>query len=167
MKRILLAAFMITLAFPAAAQVRQSPRVQLPIDPLGLNNRSTGTTGSPLSDLLGALDAKLLPDLQYALKLANASGSKVTAPCYEAWIAIIEVRQKANLDDKGDPVTLPDPHLITDFEKLVELRNSLQPDSDFMVKCSPVASMVKRDIVGFIGVVISGGAGLATLVPGL
>ena len=40
-------------------------------------------------------------------------------------------------------------------------------DSDFMIKCSPVASMVKKDIVGFIGVVLSGGAGLATLVPGL
>jgi hypothetical protein len=36
-----------------------------------------------------------------------------------------------------------------------------------MVKCSPVASMVKKDITGFMGIVISGGAGLATLVPGL
>ncbi len=70
-------------------------------------------------------------------------------------------------DDQGAAIPMPDPHLVTDFEKLVELRNSLQPDSEFMIKCSPVASMVKKDIVGFIGIVISGGAGLATLVPGL
>ncbi len=123
--------------------------------------------GKGLNDLLGALDAKLLPDLKYALALANKSNSKVTAPCYEAWIAIIETRQSAALDKDGNAIPEPDPHIVTTFEKMVELRNALQPDSDFMVKCSPVASMVKRDIVGFIGVVISGGAGLATLVPGL
>jgi hypothetical protein len=69
---------------------------------------------------------------------------------------------------EGDQaIPLPDPHLVTDFEKLVELRNSLQPESPFMIACSPVASMVKKDILGFIGTVIGGGAGLATLVPGL
>jgi len=129
--------------------------------------RSPGLTGKPLGDIIGALDVKLLPDLQYALKLATASGSKVTGPCYQAWIDIINVRQKAVSDDQGAAIPMPDPHLVTDFEKLVELRNSLQPDSEFMIKCSPVASMVKKDIVGFIGIVISGGAGLATLVPGL
>ena len=116
---------------------------------------------------MGALDAKLLPDLQYALKLATASGSKVTAPCYQAWIDIINVRQKAVQDQAGQDMPMPDPAIVTKFEKMVELRNSLQPDSEFMIKCSPVASMVKKDIVGFIGIVISGGAGLATLVPGL
>ncbi len=134
---------------------------------LGINKPGSGLTGNPLGDLVGALDVKLLPDLQYALKLATASGSKVTGPCYQAWIDIINVRQKAVEDAQGQSMELPDPHLVTDFEKLVELRNSLQPDSDFMIKCSPVASMVKKDIAGFIGIVISGGAGLATLVPGL
>lgn len=138
---------------------------KLPIDPLNLNTRAS--TGNPLQDLLGALDAKLLPDLQNALKLATASGSKVTAPCYSAWIDIIQTRQKASLDDNGQPIDLPEPHIVTDFERMVELRNALQPDSAFMIACSPVASMVKKDIMGFIGVVLSGGAGLATLVPGL
>ena len=159
------------LALTAQA-VAQQPRTRplLPIDPLGLNKpvQSTSTTAATaLSDIIGALDAKLLPDLQYALLLANASGSQVTAPCYQAWIDIINVRQKAVLDDKGQPLPLPDPALVTNFEKLVELRNALQPDSKFMIACSPVASMVRMDIVRFIGVVISGGAGLATLVPGL
>lgn len=134
---------------------------------LGIAHPAARLTGSPVNDLLGALDAKLLPDLQYAQKLASASGSKVTAPCYQAWIDIILTRQKALTDEQGNALPLPDPHLVSDFEKMVELRNALQPDSDFMLKCSPVASMVKKDIIGFIGVVISGGAGLATLVPGL
>ena len=128
---------------------------------------TTRLTGNVINDLLGALDAKLLPDLQYALALANASGSKVTAPCYTAWIAIIETRQNAGKNPDGTPIPMPDPHIVTDFEKMVELRNALQPESDFMIKCSPVASMVKKDIAGFIGIVLAGGAGLATLVPGL
>lgn len=166
--KIALALTFISFAIPAFAQTPR-PRVQLPFDPLNLNDKIAAgkLTGSPLNDLLGALDAKLLPDLQYALKLAEASGSKVTAPCYTAWIDIINTRQKANLDDQGQPIVLPEPHIITDFEKMVELRNSLQPDSPFMIACSPVASMVKKDIAGFIGIVLSGGAGLATLVPGL
>ncbi len=146
---------------PASAQ----SKLRLPIDPLGLNAKigGAGLTGDPLNDLIGALDAKLLPDLQYALKLATASGSKVTAPCYQAWIDIINVRQKAVEDAQGQPLPMPDPAVITKFEKLVELRNSLQPDSDFMIKCSPVASMVKKDIIGFIGQVLAGGAGLAAM----
>lgn len=164
--RMLIVAVMVMFAGVAQAQQQPRPRVQLPIDPLGLNERSGVGAGSPLGNLLGALDAKLLPDLQYALKLADASGSKVTAPCYKAWIDIINTRQAAVKEGDAE-VPLPTPHLITDFEKLVELRNSLQPDSPFMIACSPVASMVKKDIIGFIGTVISGGAGLATLVPGL
>lgn len=181
MKRIMLAfVALFVLAAPALAQREDAitrtpaarpsaavrPGFQLPIDPLGLNGKVPGTT-DPLQGLLDALDAKLLPDLQYALKLATASGSKVTAPCYQAWITIIETRQKAGVDDQGVAMPEPDPGIVTKFERMVELRNALQPDSPFMIACSPVASMVKKDIVGFIGTVISGGAGLAALVPGL
>jgi len=160
------------LAFSGAAHAQTKPRLtgnivediknaQQPAGP------TTRLTGNVINDLLGALDAKLLPDLQYALALANASGSKVTAPCYTAWIAIIQTRQNAGKNPDGTELPMPDPHIVTDFEKMVELRNALQPESDFMIKCSPVASMVKKDIAGFIGIVLAGGAGLATLVPGL
>jgi len=160
---VLLSAFL--FADPAMAQQQRGPIGQKIHDDLA---GRTGIRGDgPLEDIIGALDAKLLPDLQYALKLATASGSKVTAPCYQAWIDIINVRQKAVQGPDGQDMVMPDPAVVTKFEKLVELRNSLQPDSEFMIKCSPVASMVKKDIVSFIGVVISGGAGLATLVPGL
>lgn len=130
---------------------------------LGLGTKSTDVLG----DLIGALDAKLLPDLTYAKALADASGSHVTAPCWQAWIDVITVRQKAVKSADGTEMPYPDPSLITNFEKAVEIRNMLQPDSDFMIKCSPVASMVKKDIRNFIGLVISGGAGLAALGIGL
>ena len=163
--RLLFVSFAISFCSfgPAAAQTK----LKLPIDPLGLNDRAAKSGGSPLEDIIGALDAKLLPDLEYALKLATASNSKVTAPCYQAWIDIINVRQKAVQDANGADLPMPDPAIITKFEKLVEIRESLRPDSNFMIKCSPVASMIKKDIVSFIATVLSGGAGLAALGVGL
>jgi hypothetical protein len=124
-------------------------------------------TGDLPFDLLQALDAKLLPDLQYALLLANATGDTITGDCYTAWISIITTQQAAVKDKTGADIPIPDPHLITDFERAVEIRNMLQPQSTFMTKCSPVANMVKQDVIQFMGVVISGSAGLATMVPGL
>lgn len=166
MWKIILAFAMLAVASPAFAQIKK-PQITGNIVADTRANLGIGgaTTSGP--NLLQALDEKILPDLQYALRLATASSSKVTAPCYQAWIDIIQTRQKAVTNADGSPMDLPNPRLITDFEKAVELRNSLQPDSQFMISCSPVASMVKKDIVGFIGLVISGGAGLATLVPGL
>ncbi len=166
MKRI---AFIVLclLATPAWGQTpRSRPQVQLPFDPLGLN-KPGAQTGDLGYDLLKALDAKLLPDLQYALKLAQATGSNVTQGCYQAWIDMINTQQNAVKSADGADMAVPDPHLVTDFERMVELRNALQPDSKFMVACSPVANMVKQDVVKFMGIVISGGAGLATMIPGL
>ena len=40
--------------------------------------------------------------------------------------------QTKNADGTTSDMTLPDPHLVTDFERMVELRNALQPDSPFM-----------------------------------
>jgi hypothetical protein len=173
---ILLVAFVLSAFLagsPAFAQVKlvkptgdivkdiQSATGQ-PQTPLG-----RALTGSAITDIQGFLNAKFLPDLQYALKLAQASKNNITADCYQAWIDIITTQQNAIKGQDGTDMAMPDPHVITDFEKLVELRNALQPESPFMVKCSPIASMVKKDIAGFMGIVISGGAGLATLVPGL
>jgi hypothetical protein len=169
------------LLLPVSAMAQAPrPRAPAPAQPPDLIQKlkddftaKTGVqaTGDLPFDLLRALDKKLLPDLQYALALAQATGSKVTAPCYQAWINMINTQQTAvqtkNADGTTSDMTLPDPHLVTDFERMVELRNALQPDSPFMTACSPVANMVKQDVVGFMGKVIAGGAGLATLVPGL
>lgn len=120
-----------------------------------------------LPDIIKILDAKLLPDLQYAHAMAMASGSNVTAPCYQAWIDIIQARQKSVTNPDGTEMPAPDPHLVSDFEKAVEIRNALQSDSKFMIACSPVAQMVKKDVISMMGLFISGGAGLAALIPGL
>lgn len=128
-------------------------------------------TGDVPFDLLRALDAKLLPDLKYAKALADATGSKVTATCYGAWIDMINVQQTAvqtkNADGTSADMPIPDPHLITDFERAVELRNALQPDSPFMTACSPVANLIKQDVVQFMAAVVAGNVSIATLVPGL
>lgn len=166
---ILLALVLGAMAFPSDAMAQSPkprPQVTFPIDPLGLN-KPGAQTGDIGYDLLKALDAKLLPDLSYALLLAKATGSNVTAGCYQAWIDMITIQQTAVKDSTGAEIAAPDPHLVTDFERMVELRNALQPDSKFMVACSPVANMVKQDVIKFMGIVISGGAGLATMVPGL
>jgi hypothetical protein len=155
------------LAFPGDARAQLKPLTGNIKNDLGLGGTTRQTGAGALQDILGALDDKLLPDLLYAKKLADAAGSKVTGPCYQAWIDIIQTRKTAVTNADGTPMDLPNPRLITDFEKAVELRNALQPDSEFMLRCSPVASMVKSDIIGFIGKVLAGGAGLATLVPGL
>jgi hypothetical protein len=170
--RILLA--VLVLSFPVAVAQAQTPvkpklTGNIVNDIAAATGRPSGLTGAPVTDLQNFLNAKFLPDLQYALKLAQASKNTITADCYQAWIDIITTQQNAVMDSQTPPqaVPMPDPHVITEFEKLVELRNALQPESSFMVKCSPVASMVRKDIAGFMGLVITGGAGLATLVPGL
>jgi hypothetical protein len=153
----------------AQAQIKTPGQIVRDIQEKAAGPRAT-LTGDVGYDLIKALDAKLLPDLQYALKLATATNSTVTAPCWQAWIDMIQTQQQAVQDTSTTPPTdipTPDPHVITSFERLVELRNSLQPESQFMLKCSPVASMVKLDIAKFMGLVISGGAGIAALVPGL
>lgn len=127
---------------------------------------SPSTAGIP-RDLLGALDEKILPDLTYAKAMADATGSAVTSGCYGAWIKIIQSRQQALKGADGQPLALPEAHLITDFERVVELRNALQPTSEFSIACSPVANMVKKDILNFIGVVMGGGASLSLLGIGL
>jgi len=175
MKRLVLILLAGVLASPALAAGRA------PADPFQQFNdkvksdftRATGVkaTGDLPFDITKALDAKLLPDLQYALKLAQATNSQVTAPCYQAWIDMINTQttavQTKNADGTTTELAVPDPHVITDFERMVELRNALQPESKFMISCSPVASMIKTDILGFMAKVIGGGAALTTLVPGL
>lgn len=166
---ILLALTTPSLAQPDARAPAPRPRIQLPIDPLNLNQKLGGDAAGDKEnrDILGALEEKLLPDLKYALAIAKAQNNDLTGGCWTAWITIIEARQKATTDDQGQPIPIPDPALITRFQKLVDIRNALQPDSKFMIACSPVANMIKSDIRKFIGVILTGGAGLAAMGIGL
>ena len=134
----------------------------------GAANAPSTSTGTTLpKDLLAALDDKLLPDLKYAKAMADANSNTITSNCWGAWIDIIQNRQAALKNPDGTLMTAPDPHLLSDFERAVELRNALQPDSKFSIACSPVAVMVKQDILGLISKVVAGGAGLSLLGIGL
>lgn len=121
---------------------------------------SAATDGVP-KNILAALDDKILPDLIAAKAMADATGNDMTSTCYGAWIDIIQKRQGALKDAQGNPIPIPDPHIISDFERAVELRNALQPDSKFSRSCSPLANMVKQDVVKLVSTVVAGGAGLA------
>ena len=176
MNRVILGLALLAISTPVMAQTPR-PRPN-PIEQFNnkLKQDFSNATGVPATgdlayDLLQALNVKLLPDLQYALLLANATNNKITANCYQAWIDVINTEQTAvqtkGADGTTTPIAIPDPHLITDFERSVELRNMLQPDSAFMTACSPVANLIKQDVISFMGKVVAGGAGLATLVPGL
>lgn len=165
MKRLVVAALvLLALGVSAHAQNRVLQKV---IEGGAQNASSAAAPAGIPKDILGALDDKILPDLQYAKAMADATGSIVTAGCYAAWIDLIQNRKKALTGPDGQPLTLPDPHLITDFERVVELRNALQPDSKFSVACSPVANMVKKDILQFISTIVTGGAGLSLMGIGL
>jgi len=177
LKYISLVVMLALLSTPALAkprtlvmQARTAPTRFDPIQQIKDDfQKNTGVkpTGNLINDLLKALDNKMLPDLQYALLLANATGNKITAPCWTAWIAVINTQQTAVKDKDDKEIPAPDPSLFTTFEKAVELRNMLQPDSAFMVSCSPVANLVKQDVISFMGKVISGGAGLTAMGFGL
>lgn len=170
---ILLIAFMVSFLVAGRSAQAQTPRLVKPTGNIvndiaaATGAPKIGLTGAPVTDLQNFFNSKLLPDLQYSLKLAQAAKNTITADCYQAWIDIITTQQTAVKNPDGTDIAMPDPHIITEFEKLVELRNALQPESTFNVKCSPVASMIKKDLTGLIGTVLAGGAGLATLVPGL
>ena len=166
--RIAIALGVVLLATPAWGQAPQRPRLPLTGNIIQDFGPKTGLTGAPVTDLQNFFNAKLLPDLQYALLLAKATGNNITAQCYQAWIDVITVQQTAV--QTGTPPTdipIPDPHIITDFERAVELRNMIQPDSKFMTACSPVANLIKQDVLSFMGKVVGGGAGLLTMIPGL
>jgi len=111
------------------------------------------------------LDGKLLPDLQYAKGLADANHNDLTSACWSAWIDLINTNENAVKNPDGSTQDPPDPHLITTLERAIDIRNALQPSAPFMRACSPVANLVKTDVLNFIGQVVGGGLSLTKLVP--
>jgi len=70
--------------------------------------RNAPLTATPLGDIIGALDVKLLPDLQYARNSPRPRAARSTGPCYQAWIDIINTRQAAVNDPGGQALPMPD-----------------------------------------------------------
>jgi hypothetical protein len=86
-------------------------------------------SGSSLLELYQKLQTVSLVDLKYALNIANKKGNQASAQCWTAIINQIEMDQTANVDDKGQPLPVPDPHLFTDVERLSDVINALGPNS--------------------------------------
>lgn len=145
---------------PAFAQTpRPLPKVTLPIDPLGFNNKSGGTS-APASngiDLLKIIDDKILPDLKAAAADAKATEDTIAEPCLTAWVGLIEAQNAAQA------APLPNPHIITDFQRMRDLVNALRPGSKIRVACAPLAEEMKMDVKDLLGKVAAGAIALPVM----
>jgi len=149
------------LTTPGHTQQRRDPLTGDPVKDIqhaieGHQSASTGSSGlQHLADQIAKLS---LADFKAAQALAAASSNTITKSCWDAWVTLLESQQKPLLGTDGKPLVIPDPHLITDVEKLSELVQQLQPNSTISVGCSPMAQAVQKDIATLIGAVLSGGA---------
>lgn len=109
-------------------------------------------------DLSDDLINKVLPDLQYAAALAKQNNNKITGPCLDALLALVQGWQTPVKDASGNTLTLPDPHLITGMERQAELLNQIQPDSSLSLGCAAMNNAIKKDILTLVGTILSGGA---------
>lgn len=178
---VIVSAIMVTgmlFSGDASAQQRRTtppappaqPGIQLPFDPLHLNTQTSGQTGTTPGGqafhLTDQLIADVLPDLKYAAALAKASNNKITTPCLQAVLDMVTTWQAPLLGADGQPIPLPDKHLITDMERAAELLNALQPDSPLSLGCAATAQAVQKDVATLVGSILSGGAlGLFKVAP--
>lgn len=182
MRKLILAA---TLALMPSLAMAQADRVREP----AVKRTAPALTGNPVADVQNAIkgnansttsSAALSPDqlwqkiinanvldLTYAKALADnvqSAGSKLRSACYGAILTTVQQANGINLKDgSGNALTQPDPHIISDFEKLAQIADNLQATSPLMAACSPVATAVKQDVTQLIAVVVGGGASLAML----
>lgn len=111
------------------------------------------------SEILARIQSVALADLQAASTDAKATGDMVTAPCYDAWIGLIEAQQKAQTNP------MPDPHVITGFQRARDLVNALRPGSPLNTACAPLAEELKQDVLDLLGKVAAGAITINTLIP--
>jgi hypothetical protein len=101
-------------------------------------------------------------DLTYAEALADNAAtpnSKLRSNCYAALITANQQANGVNLKDgAGNPLTTPDPAIITKAEQGLELIDNLQPSSPLVVACAPAANAVRIGVLAFINTVVTGAA---------
>ena len=144
---VALAGLLVCLPVPARAE------------PGGHPSPNTGPRMSALPTL-NQLHQKLqqvtLADLEAADKIALAHGNQISHACWQAWMTEIKADLNANLGPDGKPIDIPSPHLIVDFERMIDLSNALQPNSAFSVACAPLAQQVKMNMFNLIGAAAAG-----------
>ena len=182
----LLVGFLLLHSVSAFAQTKK-----LNLDPLGLNKgnpqiKLPGQATTPKVDPLALwhqIVAALPADLAYALALAkgvNSANSNLRAACYQALITANAQANGANLKDaSGNPLSEPPPvsgtpptggNAISEFEKVVEAVDNLQPSSPVIVACLPAANAIGVDVMTFVNAIVTGTAlkaipVLGTLLP--
>lgn len=150
--KILTIFVVICFASLANAQTRSPPKF---CDPANLlpgcqPNPSGGNTNGISGDIISKIQSVALADLEAASADAKATGDTVSAPCYDAWIKLITAQQTAQA------VGMPDPHLITSFQRTRDLVNALRPGSPMKVACAPLAEELKQDVIALLGKIATG-----------
>ena len=161
-----LTALALACASPAHAQSRQPARPPLTGDPVrdigtaikSGQQQSAKEANETTADLVDKLDKLALPDFEYALAMAKATNNVVSAPCWQAWVDMLTAQQKPLTDAAGQPLSEPDPHLITNIERISELLAALRPDSPLSTSCAALAGAANRDVATLISGILSGGA---------
>lgn len=102
-------------------------------------------------DLIGKIQQVALDDLKAATADAKATGDTIASNCYDAWIGLITAQQTAQ------GAALPEPHIITAFQRDRDLVNALRPGSPLKVACAPFAEELKQDVITLLSK-IAGGA---------
>lgn len=153
-----------TLIASAAERQAYAPPTPAPLicDPLkllpGCSVSSGGGQSITLEQVWNNIQAAALADLQYANAMAlqvGTPGSKLRAACYTALISAKQ-QQSNVVGPDGKPMTQPDPHLITDLEKVQELIDGLQATSPIMAACVPAANAVGQNALNFVNSVVTG-----------
>lgn len=120
--------------------------------------QTAATKNAGIDDLVSRLDKLALPDFEFALAQAQATKNNVTIPCWQSWVDLIKARQAAAVGADGQPLPVPDPHIITAIERISELLAILRPDSTISLACVQVAATAGKDVATVVTGIISGGA---------
>ncbi len=142
----------VALAVVSTQASAQAPHFVKPTGNLLQDIRASNETPPPTAtpDLVSKIQQVALADLKAASADAKATGDLVSAPCYDAWITLIEAQEKA----KGD--ALPDPAIITHFQRNRDLVNALRPGSPLKTACAPLAEELKQDVMTLLSKVAGG-----------
>lgn len=104
-------------------------------------------------DLITKIQQVAIADLRTASADAKATGDTVAAPCYDAWITLIEAQQSAQAAAPSDPSL---PHVIATFQRDRDLVNALRPGSPMKVACAPLAEELKQDVLTLLSKIAGG-----------
>jgi len=116
------------------------------------------------SELLDKLKDVSLADLKYAKAQAKATNNTITLPCWSAWVDLLSKAQQPLVDDDGQPITRPDPHVFSTLESASELLQALQNGGPIQTGCAALADASKKSVAQIVSSIVTGG-GLSGILP--